>query len=57
MWVSIDTVITAFSSTSTWQARSRGEPGIQACLLKTQGRLRSFPKHKPSNKVDKEILK
>ena len=45
------------ASTSTWQARGRREPGIQACLLKTQGHLRNFPKRKPNNKVDKEILK
>ena len=45
------------ASTSTWQACGRGERGIQAYLLKTQGHLRSFPKYKPNNKVDKEILK
>ena len=45
------------ASTSTWQARGRGEPGIQACLLKTQGSLRNFPKREPNNKVDEEILK
>ena len=28
-----------------------------ACLLQTQGSLRNFPKHKPNNKMDKQILK
>ena len=45
------------ASTSTWQAHARGEPRIQVCLLKTQGSLKNFPKHKPNNKVVKEILK
>ena len=37
----------------TWQRRTRN-PSLPS---KTQGCLRSFPKHKPNNKVDKEILK